>query len=161
MAVNADADGTMNSEEVRAKKGDVVLFHYVGKDDEGLIFDTTRGEPPLRTTLGKGEVLPAIESALKGMAVGESKVIFIPFSEAYGPLRSELVIEVPKRNLPPHIHPKIGMHLKIPLKRLTKPLKTTVLAVNEFSITLDANHPLAGKNLTYEIELMSIEKPAF
>lgn len=150
----------MTGEWIRAQKGDIIAFHYVGKDEDDIIFDTTRGGRPLKTTLGKGKILPSIEKALIGMAVGETKEVHIPFNEAYGPLRSELVLEVPKRYLPPQLVPAVGMQLKIPLKQLTKPLNTTILAVGEISVTLDANHPLAGKNLIYEIELMKIQKPS-
>jgi len=153
---NTFVENAMIRENIRTKLGDTISFHYVGKDEDDIIFDTTRGEIPLKITLGKSEILPAVESALIGMAVGETKQVHIPSSEAYGPLRSELVLEIPKRRLPANLIPAVGMQLKIPLKRLTTPLTTTILAVGEFSITLNANHPLAGKDLIYDIELMRI-----
>lgn len=146
----------MTPEKIKAQLNDTVLIHYTGKDEDDLIFDTTREQEPIKIILGKGKVLAPIETAILGMAIGDSKQIHIPYAEAYGPLRSELILEIPKHHLPSNLVPQIGMRLNIPLKKLTNPLRATILAIGESSITLDANHPLAGKNLIFDIELIDI-----
>lgn len=138
-----------------AKANDTVKVHYKGTLSNGEIFDTSEGRDPLEFTLGSGQVIPGFDKGIEGMAIDESKTINIPFAEAYGEVRSELVQEVPKSHIPEEIKPEVGLQLmsntpdgqQIPL---------VVTEVKEETIVVDANHPLAGKDLTFEITLVGI-----
>lgn len=138
-----------------AKANDKVKVHYKGTLSNGEVFDSSEGKEPLEFTLGTGQVIPGFENAVLGMKVEESKTINIPAAEAYGEPREELIQQVPKAQLPPEIKPEVGMQLmsqtpdgqQIPL---------VVTEVTEETITVDANHPLAGKDLTFELTLQSI-----
>jgi FKBP-type peptidyl-prolyl cis-trans isomerase SlpA len=139
-----------------AKANDKVKVHYKGTLKNGDVFDSSEGKDPLEFTLGNGQVIPGFDNGVIGMEVNETKTIEIPSNEAYGDVRKDLIQEVPKTNLPPEIKPEVGMQLmsntpdgqQIPL---------VVTEVKDESITVDANHPLAGKDLTFEVKLMSIE----
>ncbi len=139
-----------------ARQGDNVKVHYTGKFDDGTIFDSSRGGEPLEFTVGEGQVIPGFEDAVKGMSAGESKTVTIPANEAYGPHRDELVMMVSKESMPPDYEPTVGDQLQ-----LTHPsgqqMVVTVTDVSSDSVTLDANHPLAGEDLTFEIELEEIK----
>lgn len=139
-----------------AKANDKVKVHYKGTLSNGEVFDSSEGRDPLEFTLGAGQVIPGFDNGVVGMEVDETKKIEISSNEAYGDVRQDLIQEVPKSNLPPEIKPEIGMQLvsntpdgqQIPL---------VVTEIKEESITVDANHPLAGKDLTFEVKLVSIE----
>ena len=138
-----------------AEVNNKVKVHYKGMLDNGEIFDTSEGREPLEFTLGKRQVIPGFDKGIQGMKVNESKTIKIPASEAYGEVKEELIQEVPNSALPTDIKPEIGLRLtydsgdgqKIPL---------VVTEVRDETIIVDANHPLAGKNLTFEVKLMDI-----
>ena len=138
-----------------AKANDKVKVHYKGTLSDGKVFDSSEGRDPLEFTLGTGQVIPGFDKGIEGMAVEESKTINIPAEDAYGEIRAELIQEVPRTNLPEEINPEVGMQLmsntpdgqQIPL---------VVTEVKEESITVDANHPLAGKDLTFEVTLVGI-----
>ena len=138
-----------------AKANDKVKVHYKGTLKTGEVFDSSEGRDPLEFTLGTGQVIPGFDNGIQGMAVNESKTINIPATEAYGEVRQELIQDVPKSNLPEEIKPEVGMQLmsntpdgqQIPL---------VVTEVKDESITVDANHPLAGKDLIFEVTLVSI-----
>lgn len=139
----------------QAKRGDSVKVHYTGKLDDGTIFDTSEDRDPLQFTLGKGQVIPGFEAAIIGMNPGQSKVAKIPSNQAYGPYRKEMVIEVERKDFPGEINPEVGQQLQ-----LSQPdgraIIVTTTNVTESKITLDANHPLAGKDLTFDIKLVEI-----
>lgn len=138
-----------------AKANDTVKVHYKGTLTNGEVFDSSEGKEPLEFTLGSGQLIPGFENGVIGMQVEESKTVNIPSDEAYGAPKDELIQEVPKAQLPPEIQPEVGLRLmsqspdgqQIPL---------VVTEVKEETITVDANHPLAGKDLIFDITLVSI-----
>jgi peptidylprolyl isomerase len=140
----------------QAKSGDTVKIHYTGTLDDGTEFDSSAGREPLEFTLGSGEVIPGFESAVEGMAVDEKKTVSIAADDAYGPRREEMVQDVPKSALPPGLEPREGMALQAQGQD-GRPLRLTVTAVGEDTITVDGNHPLAGQALNFDIELVGIQ----
>lgn len=139
----------------RAEKGDKVKVHYTGRLDDGTVFDSSRDRGPLEFTIGHGQLIRGFEDAVAGMCQGESTEVKIPSKEAYGPRREELVLKVTRGQFPPSIEPKEGTALGI-----RQPdggvMEVTITEVREDSVTLDANHPLAGKDLTFEIEVVDV-----
>lgn len=146
------------AEKIGAEQGDKVAIHYTGKLESGEIFDSTRGARPYIFTIGDGTVLPAFEKKIIGMAIRESRTFCIPFEEAYGPLQGNMMIEILREHWPSGITPAVGMRLKVPLKFRKLPCSVKVLAVGDVSITVDANHPLAGKDLYYQVKMIRIKK---
>jgi len=138
-----------------AQLGDMVKVHYTGRLADGTTFDTSRQREPLEFTLGEEEIIPGFEQAVLGMAPGESKTTTIAADQAYGSHRPDRVIEVERHHLPPDLQPELGQQLN-----LTRPDGTTITvmitALTEAQVTLDANHPLAGKDLIFDIMLMEI-----
>lgn len=139
----------------QAKHGDTVKVHYTGKLEDGNVFDTSTNRPPLQFTIGDGQIIPGFEQAVIGMNPGESKTTNVSMDEAYGPHRKENLLEVNREHFPAHVEPKVGQQLQIPQQNGRRSI-VTVANVSESSIILDANHPLAGKNLTFQIELIEI-----
>ncbi|MBD3381188.1 MAG: peptidylprolyl isomerase [candidate division Zixibacteria bacterium] len=139
----------------QAQEGDTVKVHYTGKLDNGMVFDSSQDREPLEFKIGAGQVIPGFEKGIIGMEVGQSKTVKLPPEEAYGPQREELIAEVKKADIPENIKPSVGQRLS-----LRQPdgntVNVTVSDVNEESITLDANHSLAGKTLIFDIELVEI-----
>ena len=138
-----------------AKAGDTVQVHYTGKLDDGSVFDSSAGRDPLEFTVGAGPVIPGFEQAVEGMAVGQTKTVTIPSAEAYGERVAEAVLQVPREQLPPDLEPEVGQQL-VMQSRDGRQIPIVVVEVTEDSITIDANHPLAGRDLTFEIELVSV-----
>ena len=143
----------------QAKSGDTVKIHYTGTLDDGTQFDSSSGREPLQFTLGSGQVIPGFEQAVEGMAVGDSKSVNIPPEEAYGPRHEQMIQEVPKTALPEDLDPVEGMALQAQGQD-GKVINLTVTAVQDESITVDGNHPLAGKALNFDIELVDIARSA-
>ena len=141
----------------KARVGNIVAVDYTVRLDDGTVYYTTVGEGPLQLSLGESQLIPAFEKSLIGMRVGESKTIKLPFEEAYGPYRPELVTVLSRRELPEGSQPVVGQQLQTTKKDGT-PLTFVVTQVTEDKLTLDANNPLAGQNLTFDIELIAIEK---
>ncbi|MDH3987988.1 MAG: peptidylprolyl isomerase [Gammaproteobacteria bacterium] len=139
----------------KAKSGDKVRIHYTGKLDDGTQFDSSAGREPLEFDLGGGGVIPGFDSAVDGMAVGESKSVKIESKEAYGPRHEELIQDVPKSELPDDIELSIGLQLQAQNPE-GQVMRFMIAAVTEEVITLDGNHPLAGQNLNFDIELVEI-----
>lgn len=139
----------------QAKKGDNVKVHYTGKLEDGSIFDTSASRDPIEFKLGDGQLISGFENAVIGMNQDESKTIKIPSDDAYGPHRKELVVTVERKELPENINPKVGQKLHIS-QSTGQPIVVLVTEADESSVTLDANHPLAGKDLTFEIQLLEI-----
>jgi peptidylprolyl isomerase len=139
----------------QAQVGDMVKVHYTGRLADGTTFDTSREREPLEFTLGEGELIPGFEQAVLGMTAGESKTTTIPADQAYGPHRAERVIDVERHHLPPDLQPELGQQLQ-----MTRPDGTTitvmVTTITETQVTLDANHPLAGRDLIFDIMLVEI-----
>ena len=140
----------------QAKNGDIVQVHYTGTLENGTVFDTSEGREPLEFTLGQGQMIPGFEQAVLGMKIGESKTVTIPADEAYGPYRDDLVQVVNQEDLQPGLDPYVGQQLQgvQPGGGISV---CTVTNVTDTTITVDFNHRLAGKDLTFEIELMSIQ----
>jgi FKBP-type peptidyl-prolyl cis-trans isomerase 2 len=139
----------------QAKQGDTVQLHYMGKLQDGTIFDTSRERHPLQFTIGNGQVIVGFEQAVIGMKIGESKTARIPMEQAYGSRREDLVVTMDRTKLPPDLNPKIGQRLELTQVDDQTSL-VTVTDSTETTLTLDANHPLAGKELTFDIELVGI-----
>ncbi|GBE35983.1 FKBP-type peptidyl-prolyl cis-trans isomerase SlyD [bacterium BMS3Bbin07] len=140
---------------VQVKAGDTVRVHYSGFLDDGTVFDSSLEREPFEFTLGQGMVIPGFEDAVVGMDVGDSKTVNIPTDQAYGPYRDELLVAVERSQVPPNIEPDVGMELQIRTPEGTV-TNVTITEMDENSITLDANHPLAGKDLIFEIKLVEI-----
>jgi peptidylprolyl isomerase len=137
--------------------GDVVKVDYTGTLSDGTMFDSSIGREPLEFTVGAGQMIAGFDSAVVGMKVGQTKKVTIPAAQAYGEHQDNMVMEVPKDRLPPDMTPKVGDHLAT-----TQPngrqLEVVITAVNDSSVIIDANHFLAGKDLTFEITLVEIKK---
>ncbi len=139
----------------KVKANDTVKVHYTGTLSDGEVFDSSREREPLEFTMGQGMIIPGFEKALIDMSVAESKTVNIPSAEAYGDYRNDLIHEVPRSQLPEEIKPEVGM----PLMSQTpegQEIRLTITEVKESTIMVDANHPLAGKDLTFELELVEI-----
>lgn len=139
----------------QAEQGNTVEVNYTGKLPDGTVFDTSLDRRPLRFSLGNGRLIAGFEKAVLGMNVGEKKTVVIPFFDAYGARREEAVVTMDRSHLPSGINPRVGQRLELTQEDDSTVL-VTVTAASKDSITVDANHPLAGKDLTFEIELVSI-----
>lgn len=138
-----------------AKSGDTVKVHYTGKLEDGTVFDTSQEREPLEFTIGEGSIIPGFEEAVKGMQVGQSKEVNIPAHQAYGEYREDLLLMIDKAQLPKDLKPEVGQRLQ--MQQVEGGISIVVVTeVTETTITVDANHPLAGKNLIFEIEVMDI-----
>ncbi len=140
----------------QAKQGDIVAVHYTGKLADGTVFDTSYSRAPLQLKIGDGKVIAGFEKAVVGMNKGEKKTVIIPPAEAYGTRQDRAVVELERKNLPPGYEPKVGQRIELTQEDNSNVL-VTVTAVTDRTITVDANHPLAGKDLTFEIELVSVQ----
>ena len=139
----------------QAKYGNTVKVHYTGKLDDGTVFDSSIDRDPLQFTLGDGQMIPGFEQAIDGMSLNESKTVTIPMDQAYGPHREERVNEIERNQFPENMQLEIGQQLQI-RQDDGQPFLVSVTDVSESSVTLDANHPLAGKDLTFDIQLVEI-----
>ena len=139
----------------QAKSGETVRIHYTGTLDDGTQFDSSEGRDPLEFALGGGQVIPGFDSAVDGMTVGESKSVTIAPEQAYGERHEQLVQQVPKSALPEDMKPEVGMQLQSQSPD-GQVMNLVVTEVEEATITVDANHPLAGQALTFAIELVEI-----
>ena len=139
------------------KDGDTVSVHYTGTLTSGEVFDSSIERDPLKFTLGKGQLIPGFEHAIMGLSVGEKATTNIPSLEAYGEHNPEMVIEVPMNQLPPELDAQVGMQLQ-----LNQPdgqaIPVQITQIEGESVTIDANHPLAGKDLNFDIEVVEIHK---
>lgn len=139
----------------KVKAGDTVKVHYHGKLTDGTTFDSSEGREPLQFTVGEGQVIKGFDNALIDMEIGDKKTVNIPVAEAYGPAAQENFIEFPKTDFPPDVKPEIGIQLHLSDNQGNH-FPVVVSEVRENSVVLDANHPLAGKDLVFDIELVSI-----
>lgn len=137
------------------RDGDTVKIHYTGKLQDGTVFDTSEGREPLSFTIGSGQVIPGFEDAVIGMVKNETKNVRIPVDRAYGPRNEELMINVPRNQVPPDINPEQGQRLQIQGPG-NQPVLVVVKEVTNEYIVLDANPPLAGEDLIFDIELVEI-----
>jgi peptidylprolyl isomerase len=139
-----------------AKKGDFVHVHYTGKLNDGKVFDTSKERDPLTFQLGKGQVIPGFDRAIEGMAVGETKTEVIPSDQAYGPRLEQLTFTVPRENLPDGYDPQVGEVMRMET-RDGRQMDVVVTHSDEGFVKMDANHPLAGQDLTFDIELVKVD----
>jgi peptidylprolyl isomerase len=139
----------------KAERGDTVAVHYTGTLDSGEVFDSSRDRDPLEFTVGAGQVIPGFEQGVEGLAVGESREVRIEPTNAYGEAREDLVIEVPAAQVPEGMEPEVGQQVQVQVapgeQRIAR-----IADVSDDGVRLDLNHPLAGKTLTFEIELVSV-----
>ncbi len=140
---------------VQAKHGDTVRVHYTGKLEDGTLFETSIERTPLQFTVGEGQIIPGFEKAVIGMNPSESKTTKVPVDEAYGPHLEEMVVTVDRNRLPADLKPEIDQRLQI-RQADGRTTIAMVTDVSESSVTLDANHALAGKDLTFDIQLIEI-----
>jgi peptidylprolyl isomerase len=139
----------------QVKPGDTVRIHYTGTLSDGQTFDSSEGRDPLEFTVGSGQIIPGLDSALPGMAVGEKKVVEVPSQDAYGPLDPNARQAVPRADIPAEIPLDLGTQLQVQTPQ-GQVMPVTVVEVTESEVVLDANHPLAGRDLTFAIELVEI-----
>lgn len=138
-----------------AKDGNTVKAHYTGKLDDGTVFDTSLESEPLEFVLGSGQLIPGFDEAVRGMKVGQTKTVRIPAEEAYGPHLEDMVIVIERDKLPANLNPTVGQRLQMQHENGSV-VAVMVTDVSDTTITLDGNHPLAGKALTFEIQVVEI-----
>ncbi|MDF0598078.1 FKBP-type peptidyl-prolyl cis-trans isomerase [Psychromarinibacter halotolerans] len=139
----------------QVKTGDTVRLHYTGTLDDGTQFDSSAGRDPLEFTVGSGQIIPGLDREMTGMEVGEKKTVKIAPEDAYGSHDPGRVQAVPRDQIPDHIPTEPGTQLQMQTPQ-GQAIPVTVTDVNDSEITLDANHPLAGKTLTFDVELVSV-----
>jgi peptidylprolyl isomerase len=139
----------------RAKAGDTVRVHYTGKLEDGSVFDSSENREPLEFTIGAGQVIPGFEAAVTGMATGESKSATIPPEEGYGPRRKEMMAVVDREQLPDDLDVSVGQRLQVQQSD-GRQLVVSVADIADKTVTLDANHELAGKTLTFDLQLVEV-----
>ena len=138
------------------KNGDTVRVHYEGRLDDGQVFDSSEGGEPLEFRVGAGEVIPGFDEAVRSMEVGDKKTIEIEPDDAYGPRRDQLVAQMPRAGMSLEEEPHEGMNLIMQLPDGNQ-VPVTITEVTDTHVTLDANHPLAGQKLTFDVELVEHE----
>lgn len=138
-----------------AKKGDTVKVHYTGKLNDGSEFDSSKGREPLEFQIGEQQVISGFENAVIGLKTGDSVTVEIPSEDAYGPKIDEMVLKVEKSQLPAEFNPEVGQKFQLPQDNGQNVI-VTVTDLTDTHIELDANHPLAGKDLTFDIQLVEI-----
>ncbi len=139
----------------QAKTGDTIRVHYTGELDDGTVFDSSRGREPLQFTIGGGQIIPGFDRAVVGMQPGDSKTERIPCADAYGPHRAEMMVEVDRSMVPDDVELEIGQQLELRGKDGTA-VPVRVAELTDAKVKLDGNHPLAGKDLIFNIELVEI-----
>ena len=138
-----------------AEKGKKIRVHYTGTLSDGEVFDSSRGRSPLEFTVGAGQMIPGFDKGVEGMRVGEERTLVLPPDLAYGTKRNDRVFSVSRDVMPENYEPSVGDSLQM-MTRGGTPMSVTVTSVGEDSVELDANHRLAGKELTFQVELMEI-----
>ncbi|MDA5095506.1 peptidylprolyl isomerase [Aliiroseovarius sp. KMU-50] len=136
-------------------QGATVRIHYTGTLEDGSVFDSSEGREPLEFAVGSGMIIPGLDKALPGMTVGEKKKVTIAPEEAYGQRHDQAVMDVPRNEIPAEIPLEVGLQLQMSGPQ-GQPVPVTVTALTDESVTLDANHALAGKTLIFDFEVVSI-----
>ena len=140
---------------IQTKRGDTVKIHYTGSFEDGTKFATSINHEPLEFTIGEGQVIPGLEQAVMGMSPGEAKTAQILADQAYGPYQESKVVEVNRNRFPSSLDLQVGTVLRM-RKAGGEKIKRIVTTVSETSVTIDANHPLAGEDLTFDLQLIEI-----
>lgn len=138
-----------------AAEGSKVSIHYTGRLEDGTVFDSSRDRDPLEFEVGSGQVIPGFDDAVAGMEAGDEKTVTIPAVDAYGPRRQELVLDVPGEQLPDELETEVGQQLQMQTPD-GQTFQVTVVDVNDEGVQVDANHPLAGKDLTFDILVVGV-----
>src|SRR5688500_6339508 len=136
------------------RSGDTVKVHYTGRLDDGRVFASSRAQGPLELTVGKGTLLPSVEETLTRMEPGEERTVTIPAERAFGPYEPELVLAVDRAEFPEDIKPEVGQELQV--QQGDEVVVVRITAVSDEEVTIDVNHPLAGQNLTFDLELVAV-----
>ena len=139
------------------KSGDTVAIHYTGTLSDGTTFDTSDGRDPLEFVVGSGQIIPGLDKAMSGMKVGDKKVVEIQCDEAYGAINPENRQSIPREQIPADIPLEMGLTLQMQSPDGQHAMPVTVVELSETEVTLDANHMLAGKDLTFAFEMVSIK----
>lgn len=139
----------------QAKAGDTVKVHYHGRLTDGTTFDSSQGRDPLEFKVGSGSVIRGFDEGVTGMAIGDKKTVHIPADDAYGQKDATMIVEFPKANFPADLKPEVGMQLQM-TNGSGQVIPVVIQEVKEDTVTLDANHPLAGQDLIFDIELVEI-----
>lgn len=139
----------------QAKSGDTVKVHYTGTLNNGQVFDSSKSREPLQFTIGTGMVIPGFDAAVTGLSPGETVTSTIPNAEAYGPYQKEMVAEIEKQNIPADFDLEVGQRLEMQVPS-GEAMSVTITDIKGDMVTLDGNHPLAGQDLTFELELVEI-----
>jgi peptidylprolyl isomerase len=139
----------------QAQNGDKVRVHYHGKLRSGETFDSSEGREPLEFTIGSGQVIKGFDDGVTGMNTGEKKTVEIPVGDAYGEKNDEMIIEFPKDQFPPDMNPEVGQQLMMNNGQ-GQSFPVNIVEVREETVLLDANHPLAGQDLIFDLELVEI-----
>jgi peptidylprolyl isomerase len=139
----------------QVKAGDNVRIHYTGTLTDGSVFDSSDGAEPLEFTVGSGQIIPGLDIAIPGMSVGDKKIVEVPVDQAYGPVEPAARQAVPRQEIPADIPLDMGMQLQVQTPD-GQTMAVTVVELSDEEVVLDANHPLAGQDLTFAIELVSI-----
>ena len=156
-AIKARAAGR-SIKVIEVKKGDSVKVNYKGTLADGTVFDSSEGKEPLEFVVGSGQVIQGFDEAMIGMNIGDSKVVEIPVEKAYGERKDEMMMVVPVEQVPPDLNPEVGMKLEMGGMN-GEVVRVVVVNVDEKDVTLDANPPLAGEELTFSIELVDCATP--
>ncbi|SMP78042.1 peptidylprolyl isomerase [Desulfonatronum zhilinae] len=138
----------------QAQTGNQVKVHYTGRLDSGQVFDSSADREPLEFTLGQGQLIPGFEAAVTGMQAGDKKTVTIAAEDAYGPRQDDLLFSVERSQLPDTIQPEVGQQLQVNQEGQTAVV--TISELTDTTMTLDANHPLAGENLTFDLEVVEV-----
>ena len=139
----------------QAKSGDTVKVHYSGRLTDGTTFDSSSGREPLEFKVGNGDVIKGFDEGVAGMSVGDKKTVHIPADEAYGQKEDDRIVQFPRANFPPDMQPEVGMQLNM-TNGGGQVIPVTIIGIDNENVTLDANHPLAGQDLIFDIELVDI-----
>lgn len=139
----------------KVQEGDEIRVHYTGKLEDGTVFDSSRNREPLQFKVGSGMMIKGFDEAVKGMEIGESKTAEITSNEGYGERNDQMMVKITKDKFPENINPEVGQQLSMQGGQ-GQPIPVVVTDIEGEEVTLDANHPLAGKDLVFEIELVEI-----
>lgn len=139
----------------QVKNGDTIKIHYHGTLSDGSVFDSSLQREPLEFTVGSGMVIPGFDNGVMDMIVGDKKTIHIPCAEAYGVVNEQMIVPFPRNQFPSDMQPEVGMQLMMNSQD-GQQFPVSITSFNDEIVTLDANHPLAGKDLTFDLELVSI-----
>ena len=144
----------------QAKSGDTVQVHYTGTLSDGTVFDSSSGRTPLEFTVGSGQVIKGFDEGVAGMNPGEKKTIDIPMEDGYGPANEDMIFTLDRTDIPTDIPLEMGMTLNMHEDGNPRPIPVIVRDLTETNVTLDANHPLAGQDLVFEVELVGVKSPS-